>query len=158
MIRRSRFLIEPGIQLQLIFLTVVVNLLGISVFALSLKIYFSNFISAAESKGLPKDHAFYQYLSMQETAMWNIFGYVVVVSFVVSLIFSLMYSHRLAGPLHRIRNELQKFSETKKWKPLELRKGDFFQEIVDLLNKSHAADEVSSKRKLTGTDGGSGQA
>lgn len=135
MSNRIRFLIEPRTQMKLVLLTVLVNILGLITFAVALKTYFGRFISAATDKGLPKDHLFFQYIELQETAMWQIFGSVAFISTIVTILVALIYSHRFVGPLHRLKEHLLQYEQTKTWQALTFRKNDYLNEIGDLLNK-----------------------
>ncbi len=55
--------------------------------------------------------------------------------FVIS-IFSVFFSHKMAGPIRRIKNTLQDFSEHKQVAPIKLRSGDFFKDLAELVNRA----------------------
>jgi len=60
----------------------------------------------------------------------------------------LRFSHRIAGPLVRVRNELDRLTRDESVAPIRLRKGDLMQEVVDAFNRflvRHAAIKSNSQ-------------
>ena len=45
-------------------------------------------------------------------------------------------SHRIAGPLYRFNNHLNKIAETGEFGPIKFRDGDFFIELTESFNKA----------------------
>jgi hypothetical protein len=70
--------------------------------------------------------------------------------------YTLVYSHRIAGPIHRINNILREMLEEKYPAAVVLRKGDHFGETAGLLEK--LAKKLSADGKSRGTEGGGGAA
>lgn len=54
---------------------------------------------------------------------------------IVSL-FSIFFSHKMAGPIKRIKNTLEAHNNHKPVHVIKLRKGDFFQDLAELINKA----------------------
>ncbi len=54
---------------------------------------------------------------------------------IVSL-FSIFFSHKMAGPIKRIKNTLEAHNNHKPVNVIKLRKGDFFQDLAELINKA----------------------
>lgn len=50
------------------------------------------------------------------------------------VVFGLFYSHSMAGPVHNMRKSLQEMAEGGPVRPIRIRKGDQFQELVDDIN------------------------
>ena len=50
--------------------------------------------------------------------------------------FSLFFSHRMAGPIHRIKMTLEGYVANKSVTSIRLRKKDHFSEVAELLNKA----------------------
>ncbi len=57
-------------------------------------------------------------------------------SAIVSTALSLWISHKIAGPLVRMKRELNQMIETGEFKPIHFRKHDHFLELPDLLNRA----------------------
>ena len=57
-----------------------------------------------------------------------------VIISVVGTLIGLRFSHRLAGPIFRLKKELRRLNEGEKIEEIVLRDADFFKEVVDELN------------------------
>ncbi len=51
------------------------------------------------------------------------------------VVFSLFYSHSMAGPIHNIKVSIASMIEGGEARPIRVRKGDQFQDLADLLNQ-----------------------
>ena len=51
-------------------------------------------------------------------------------------IFSIFLSHKIAGPMYKLRRHLEEIREGGEVKPIHFRKGDNFQEIADEVNRT----------------------
>ncbi len=65
---------------------------------------------------------------------WKPILFVSILDLLLIVLFSLFYSHSMAGPIHNIKNSLQDLIDGKTARPIKIRKGDQFQELADLLN------------------------
>ncbi|EMM82299.1 hypothetical protein LEP1GSC037_3693 [Leptospira interrogans str. 2006001854] len=54
----------------------------------------------------------------------------------MTTIFTIIYSHKMAGPIYNIKNQLRKLAAGEEpARKIKIRKGDEFQELADLLNQ-----------------------
>ncbi len=65
---------------------------------------------------------------------WRPIVFVSSINLVLLVVFGLFYSHSMAGPIHNIRRSLQEMAAGGQVRPIRIRKGDQFQELVDDLN------------------------
>ncbi len=49
-------------------------------------------------------------------------------------LFFIFLTHKIAGPIYKIKKELQTFRKTHIYTPIILRKGDYFSELSEILN------------------------
>ena len=64
------------------------------------------------------------------------FGFSVLASFVVCFFLGLLVSHKVAGPLVKIRNYFDRVGEgLEPEKEINFRDGDFFQDVAQAYNK-----------------------
>ena len=68
----------------------------------------------------------------------------VVAIICVSLFYSIMITHRIAGPLHSILKTLKKINNSGEMTKVSLRDGDFFQDLADEVNQ--ALETVAKKK------------
>ena len=84
--------------------------------------------------GLPADHVFFTFIASQKSSMTSVF---VVTSLFVAIylfVFGLLYSHRIAGPIYRLQQDLKGFTAGKPLRRIKFRKGDYFQELANAVN------------------------
>lgn len=67
---------------------------------------------------------------------WKVILWLSILYLVLIAVFGLFYSHRMAGPLHRIKREIREIAEGTRSldHKIKLRKGDFFHDLADELN------------------------
>ena len=97
-------------------------------------LFFYNLAQKAVDKGIPRSHIFFRFVEQQQTTMNLIFLGTAVVIFFGTCIFGLLYSHRIAGPLYRLTQDLKGMTEGKAIRDVRFRKGDFFPEIAEAFN------------------------
>lgn len=109
--------------------------------ALPLTILSENVVKIDEDNG-----KFYFPLKAEEGApakLYNAFDlylypvlWVSILNIVVISIFSLFFSHKMAGPLYRIKLTLDNFIANKNTQAIKLRKNDFFQDLAEKINQA----------------------
>lgn len=136
------YMINPEFQWRFMGYVILTVVFSISIMFISNYLFFESFIAKGEALGLPENHAFFILIKEQRELMTSIF---VAVSFFISFIIGLwgmFFSHRIAGPLYRLRRffsdarDLQQESgEAKaKLRPIFFRQNDFFPEVPDSIN------------------------
>lgn len=65
---------------------------------------------------------------------WRPIVFVSGLNLLLVILFSLFYSHSMAGPIHKMRMELRDMASGGTIRPIRVRKNDQFQELVDDLN------------------------
>jgi len=131
---RRQYLINPRFQWALItffsslaFLTVLMNLYA---FRLIFQKYRDNLFSL----GLAPDHPMLLILEEQRQDMLRMVLSSSGLLFVFLLVGGVLVSHRIAGPIHRLRTHLEKILENPSGPRLTFRKNDYFQELAPLIN------------------------
>ncbi|MCB4790905.1 MAG: hypothetical protein LHV68_03360 [Elusimicrobia bacterium] len=60
----------------------------------------------------------------------------VLINALVSIVTNLYFSHRIAGPVFKIKKALRDKIEGKEVRPIQLRKHDYFTELADMTNEA----------------------
>lgn len=132
---RKKLLINPPFQLS--FLKYV---LGIAAFTLAIfygaKVFF--FYQTREyigSMGIPPEHMIFDLLAQQSRVMdWIFLGAAVVEAFFLALL-GLRISHRVAGPVYRVTQDMLSFARGEPARRIHFRKHDYFPELADAYNQ-----------------------
>src|SRR5262245_35644572 len=122
---RRRLLIYPEFQTKLILTTVLTMLLPFSIFgSILVRSYFA-LENIGINANLPRSHAFFR-----EIGYWTAnVGWYFLLGFVLSAVAAggvcLVLSHRIAGPMVRLRKELAQTIESGEFRRFEFRAGDY---------------------------------
>jgi hypothetical protein len=148
---RKRFLIYPRFQVTLI--AVNTAILGLAFVGVGIQISrsFQQIRDMGAAAGMAPDHAYFKFLAFQTQMLHSQLMGAFVIGFLISLVFSLFFSHRLAGPIVRLVSYLSDATKSaeKPLAPLKFRKHDFFLEIPPLVNAALSASRnESEKRKV----------
>lgn len=97
---------------------------------------------AAERHLTPASAAYWQHF-IEEAELYTFFSLLwkpvaaaLAVLAVLVFIFSVFYSHAIAGPIHRIMDALNAHDAGKPFSPVTLRKGDHFQDLAAAVNRA----------------------
>lgn len=132
-------------------------MLTICAFTLTL-FYFADFYffwkleHHAAAIGLKPGHVFFEFIEEQRKAKLWFFGLAGLAD--VSLIFwmGLRFSHRIAGPIHRLKISLLELADRKNpqaVKKITFREDDFFPELADAYNEAieaHGLDQNKTEK------------
>ena len=95
-------------------------------------LFFYNLKSKALAIGVPKGHVFFLYIDNQQYDLNQFLIYLVIVNFLLLLIVGIAISHRVAGPLYKMRNYLTSIQADSE--DFKLRQKDFFKELEPVVN------------------------
>lgn len=104
----------------------------------------NSFITMGVELGLENLHPYFIFVKHQKEKIDLIFAGTFLVEVIVLTIFSYVFSHRVAGPIHRMKVWLIAVAAGKDVLPLSFRKNDFFAEVPDFINT--AFQTIRSKR------------
>lgn len=132
--RRKNYWINPKLQKAIILRTLIANFVLVGFLYLADRIFFMRMSDMGTSLGLQPDHVYYVFLKEQERVKFWIFMATAGVISIATTWAGLFVSHRIAGPVVRIRNELRRLAQGEKVGQVVLRDADFFQEVADEFN------------------------
>jgi hypothetical protein len=132
---RKRWIVNPPLQLRMM-------ALGSSVAIASLAAAFGGATyvldrsqTAMIEAGLPPHHPMFAFLAEQEKTLGAVFVIIAVIALAVGMTVGLWISHRVAGPIYRMRRHLEEAAAGRAPKPIRFRKDDYFQELADAYNE-----------------------
>jgi methyl-accepting chemotaxis protein len=140
--KRKVYLINPKFQLNIVGKFAIFSMLNIAIFYSCFYAFYSKFYNKGLSLGLPKNHAFFVFLSDQKYIFDSIFVVASAISILALIIFGILLSHKIAGPMYRMRMHLKSCGEEKTFKQVKFRKGDYFTDVQDSFNEM--VDKISN--------------
>ena len=141
---RKNYLINPTFQLTIVGIFIGISLIVNLIYFFSMSISFEEFFSLGKQLGLPKESQFFKFITHQKDKFTNIFLATSLLSSLVLIIFGILLSHKIAGPVYRMTEDLKEMTKNKKTKEVHFRKGDFFIELTETFNNfldSHQKDK-----------------
>jgi hypothetical protein len=140
----KRILIDPKFQLTFLGYTIVVAACTIGIFYTADAYFFWKFRQIGADLKLPADHVFFQFLGEQERSMNIVFLVTSLFAFTALCLGGLIVSHRVAGPLRRLRKHLVDVNEGRAQGEMAFRKDDFFPELAEAINMHLRSSRGSS--------------
>lgn len=131
---RKAFLINPSFQLRLMGWMIGMSLAPISIFLAAHYYFFWNLKKLGQDIQLEPGHVYFRFLEGQSKTQLLIF---LICSLLVVLIVALMgliLSHKIAGPIYRLKLHLTQSGKGEATRPLSFRKDDYFLELPAVVN------------------------
>ncbi len=137
--KRRRLFIDPQVQAPLV--------KRLLIYWMAMAAFITLPIAISQTIAQPSRFLFQHYLDTL-SSHWPI---LVALSVMLPLVVhdTLKFSNRFAGPMYRLRRELNRFARGEKMPPLKLRPGDFWQDhaaqIGDLMERVNIAEEKAAQ-------------
>ena len=132
--RRKIYLINPRFQWRFIGFMAVVSLVGIAILFLSNLLFFRTMHQEGLAVGLTPDNPYFDFLAEQQSSLTTVYLGVSAVAFVVMVGLGILYSHRIAGPLHHLNHWMKQIAEGGDPAPVSFRLNDQFRELAESSN------------------------
>ena len=132
--RRKIYLINPRFQWRFIGFMAAVSLLAIAILFLSNVLFFRTMHQEALAVGLAPDNPYFDFLAEQQSSLTKVYLGVSAVAFVVMMGLGILYSHRIAGPLHNLNNRMKQIAQGGDPAPVRFRRKDQFRELAESFN------------------------
>jgi methyl-accepting chemotaxis protein len=132
--RRRTYLINPRFQWRFIGFMAIVSVLAISMLFVSNILFFRNMEHEALSVGLTRDNPYFDFLQEQKSALSMLYFTVSGLVFVLMMGLGILYSHRIAGPLHHLDRKMRRIAGGEEPSPLQFRRRDQFLELTESFN------------------------
>lgn len=137
--RRGQFLINPEFQLSLIALISMLAVFIIIIFYGAVWFFFYQLNQKGVDMGLPAQHVYFQFLSSLLMKMNIIMAITFIFVFIAVFIFGLLISHKIAGPMYKLKSTLVRRSKLdpnheEMFKDIYFRHGDYFIDVQNAVN------------------------
>ena len=129
----NKIWINGPFQLKLIGYFVGLFILSTACLYSTTYLFFWNMKNKGLKVGIPEGHIFHQFLEAQKHDLDMLFIGLAAANFVLLLIVTLIISHRIAGPIYKMKQHLQ--DPSLKDEPFKFRQNDFFRELEPIINE-----------------------
>lgn len=144
---RKRLLINPPFQYSFMRYFVGIAAVTIAVFYAAKAFFFYEVQGYLKGMGFSPDHVLYDYLSRQSRLMDGIFAIAAIMEVGFLGWMGLRISHRVAGPLHRLKIEMLRTARGGEVTHLKFRDGDYFEDLAGAYNEQ--MEEVQKRANRT---------
>jgi len=131
----ANYLINPRFQGRFLLNMLSLALIVLVIIFAANSYFFHVFEQKGHSLGLPADHVFFKFITSQQETMLSIFLATGVVVVLLITIQGLRYSHKIAGPLYRLNQDMKSMATDGTLKTIKFRTGDYFPEIEQSFNQ-----------------------
>ena len=140
-----KYFIMPKFQVVLILLMVIniVFLVGVSFWAIYSE--YGDLYDLGVKAGFDGQHSYFKFLEFQQHNIVKNFIGAVIISLIFTLSFTLYISHRLAGPLWRLKKHLFEIIRNGEYIDISFRKKDYLKDFEPLINE--AFQKLAEKEK-----------
>lgn len=132
--QRKKFLINKDFQYNFIFHSIMMAFIVCSIFYTANYFFFWKLINAGKDIGLSIDHVFFKFIGEQQRTMNEVFLITSLCVFASLFLYGIFYSHRIAGPLFKLKRYLRDRANGEVHRPIAFRKHDYFKELAHAVN------------------------
>lgn len=132
--KRRQFLVNPTFQFRIMGWMTLISLTPVFVFFAAHHYFFWQLEKLGLDIGLDPQHVYYKFLAVQSQKLFIIFIICSILTCACVLFLGLILSHRIAGPIHRLKSYLRDFHKNEQNHPLSFREGDYFGELPAIVN------------------------
>lgn len=125
-------LINPEFQLKLLSYFMGLFVLTTITLYSTTYLFFWNMKNKGLNVGIPEGHVYYQFLANQKHDMDMLFIGLAAFNFILLISVGFIVSHRIAGPIHKVKQFLADPISIDK---VQMRENDFFKELGPIVSK-----------------------
>ena len=133
---RRSWLINPKFQFQIIAYGMAIAGFALTLNLIAVRFFFQRSRETLVQASLPASHPIFDFLAQQERLMSLEFLAIVCFTVVFSFVLGVFLSHRVAGPMYRLRKHFEGISHGKHVAKVKFRDNDFFKDVADAYNDS----------------------
>lgn len=133
---KRKILIMPDFQLTLIFWNLLISAILFFVVLLQIFSGMKNMRKMGESAGFSPDHPYYKFITELTSQIYFNVSIAFLLGVVIASFITLLVSHKLAGPLYRLRLYFSGLANGAPMKDISFRKGDYLIDLGVLINNA----------------------
>jgi hypothetical protein len=115
---------------------IIVNAITLIIIHFSVQDVFNKLSNLGEKIHLSSNHPYFNFISNSRELMSIKLSWVFGVSIFLTAIVSIYISHKVAGPIYKLRKFLIGINNKESNGPLKFRKGDFYSDLPAIVNEA----------------------
>jgi len=131
---RRQWVIHPVFQGKVVAFGLSIAGFSLVITAFALKYFFWRSLQVLQEAGVPFNHPIYNFMLEQERWIKVLYLGVAMLSCGFAVVMGLVLSHRVAGPIYRLRKHLLEAAAGRAPSQVRFRDEDYFQELADAYN------------------------
>jgi hypothetical protein len=132
----SNFLIYPQFQLSLLFVNIIILALVLLIIHFNVNDIFNQLNFLGEKNNFDKLHPYFEFVEKSRNLMNTRLNLAFGASAILTIFITIFISHKMVGPIYKLKNFLFAVNNGEKPEKLEFRKGDFFSDLPELVNQT----------------------
>lgn len=148
---RKKWIVHLPFQSNIILFGVSVAVVALGFAYVAILVFFWKCYDVLQAVGIGVGHPVYRFLVEQQNYLGFIFSIAAFCSIVVGAFIGLVISHRVAGPLKRLHDQLLEMSAGCVPRSIEFRKDDYFKELAAAYNAWVASKGEFHRPKVAGS-------
>lgn len=132
----SNIFIYPKFQFTLLLAQIIVSIITFVVIHFKVNEAFQRLSDMGSKINLPVEHAYYSFIEHSRNMISTNLNWALSFSVFLTIVASLYLSHKVVGPIHRLRIYFRAIISGAPQHDLKFRKGDYFEDLPDLINES----------------------
>lgn len=130
----KNYLIYPKFQLSLVIIGILISALTFFILSFEINQSFNYLTSIGQQLNFKSDSGYFKLLDSQKNILTKNLIFVGLISAVISSIISIYISHRIVGPIYRLRKYFQDAKTEGVKTPLKFRDNDYFEDLPETIN------------------------
>lgn len=132
----KNYLIFPRFQLMLIIINQVIMTICFGLVFYQVFASFQNLKEIGMKLSFPAESPYFKLIDLHHQEINNYLLVAAIMSYILSFIFTLMFSHKVSGPIYRLKKYFEDMGENGYSNDLSFRDGDYYSEIPSIVNKA----------------------
>ena len=132
----SNFLIYPQFQLSLLVVNIIILALVLLIIHFNVNEIFNQLNFLGEKNNFDKLHPYFEFVEKSRNLMNTRLNLAFGASVILTTFITIFISHKMVGPIYKLKKFLFSVNNGEKPEKLKFRKGDFFNDLPELINQT----------------------
>lgn len=143
---RTKWVVMPKFQWSIFMVSLISLLISFALVAAMTYMSYRSLVQEGVASQIAQNHPYYLFVKYQYAKLGSYLAIAAAVGVMLTALFTLYFSNKIAGPLYRLRKYLEEIEQSDSIKEIKFRKGDYLEDWSPLINHFAAKAHESSER------------